>query len=66
MKVYTLRIDREATLDEIEKIDGVQVRVPDSMKKATAERMILGSVPNVKKYYYTIHCVSGLGVSGLE
>ena len=61
MKVYTLRIDREAMLKEIDDIDGVSVRVPDNMNKSDAEKMILNNVPNISKYYYAIHCVDKIG-----
>ena len=57
MKVYTLRIDREAMKRELEDIDGIQVRVPNNMDKADAEDMITTSVPNVTKYSYSIYCV---------
>ena len=57
MKVYTLRIDREAMKRELEDIDGVQVRVPNDMHKADAEKMMVTSIPNLTKYYYSIHCV---------
>ena len=57
MKVYTLRIDREAMQREIKDIDGVMIRVPDSMGKADAEKMMVTSIPNLTKYYYRIHCV---------
>lgn len=60
MKVYTLRIDREAMRNEIDSIDGVSVRLPDSMSKSDAEKMIVNNIPDISKYYYSIHCVDNM------
>ena len=57
MSVYTLRIDREAVNDEIDEIDGVMVRVPRTLKKRDAERMITNNIPNLGHYPYKIYRV---------
>ena len=57
MSVFSLRIDREAVNDEIDEIDGVMVRVPRTLKKRDAERMIISNIPNLQKYPYKIYRV---------
>ena len=55
MKVFTLRIDKDTILKEIEELDGVQVKVPDTMSNEDVEDMMINHVPELHKYYYNIH-----------
>ena len=54
MKVFTLRIDKETILKEIEELDGIQVKVPDTMSNEDVEDMMINHVPELHKYYYNI------------
>ena len=55
MKVFTLSIDKETILKEIEELDGIQVKVPDTMSNEDVEKMMINHVPELHKYYYAIH-----------
>jgi hypothetical protein len=66
MKVVTLRIDREAMLKEMEDIDGVQVRVPDTMSNEDAEKMMIDHVPELHKYYYNVYTAKNMIGSRVE
>jgi len=54
MKVFTLRIDKETILKEMEELDGIQVKVPDTMSNEDVEKMMINHVPELHKYYYNI------------
>ena len=55
MKVITINIDKESVLQEIQMLDGIQVKVPDTMSNEDVEKMIISHVPELNKYYYAIH-----------
>jgi len=55
MKVFTLRIDKDTILKEMEELDGIQVKVPDTMSNEDVEKMMINHVPELHKYYYNIH-----------
>ena len=55
MKVITISIDKETILKEMEELDGIQVKVPDTMSNEDVEKMIISHVPELNKYYYDIH-----------
>ena len=61
MKVFTLRIDKEAMLKEMDDIDGVQVRVPNTMSNEDAEKMMVNYIPELHKYYYHVYKVENSG-----
>ena len=55
MKVITISIDKESVLQEIQMLDGIQVKVPDTMSNEDVEKMLINNVPELHKYYYNIH-----------
>ena len=55
MKVITINIDKESVLQEIQMLDGIQVKVPDTMSNEDVEKMMINHVPELHKYYYDIH-----------
>ena len=55
MKVITINIDKESVLQEIQMLDGIQVKVPDTMSNEDVEKMLINNVPELHKYYYNIH-----------
>ena len=55
MKVITINIDKESVLQEIQMLDGIQVKVPDTMSNEDIEKMLINNVPELHKYYYDIH-----------
>ena len=55
MKVITIRIDKDTILKEMEELDGIQVKVPDTMSNEDVEKMMINHVPELHKYYYNIH-----------
>ena len=55
MKVITINIDKESVLQEIQMLDGIQVKVPDTMSNEDVEKMLINHVPELHKYYYNIH-----------
>ena len=55
MKVITIRIDKDTILKEMEELDGIQVKVPDTMSNEDIEKMLINNVPELHKYYYDIH-----------
>ena len=54
MKVITISIDKETILKEMEELDGIQVKVPDTMSNEDVEKMMINHVPELHKYYYNI------------
>ena len=54
MKVITIRIDKDTILKEMEELDGIQVKVPDTMSNEDVEKMLINNVPELHKYYYII------------
>ena len=54
MKVITIRIDKDTILKEMEELDGIQVKVPDTMSNEDIEKMLINNVPELHKYYYNI------------
>ena len=54
MKVITINIDKESVLQEIQMLDGIQVKVPDTMSNEDIEKMLINNVPELHKYYYNI------------
>ena len=54
MKVITIRIDKDTILKEMEELDGIQVKVPDTMSNEDVEKMMINHVPELHKYYYNI------------
>tara|TARA_R100000900_G_scaffold13098_1_gene11211 strand:+ start:2367 stop:2654 length:288 start_codon:yes stop_codon:yes gene_type:complete len=54
MKVITIRIDKESMLQEMQELDGIQVKVPDTMSNEDVEKMMINHVPELHKYYYNI------------
>ena len=55
MKVITIRIDKDTILKEMEELDGIQVKVPDTMSNEDVEKMMINHVTELHKYYYDIH-----------
>ena len=55
MKVITINIDKESVLQEIQMLDGIQVKVPDTMSNEDIEKMLINNVPELHKYYYNTH-----------
>ena len=55
MKVITIRIDKDTILKEMEELDGIQVKVPDTMSNEDVEKMMINHVPELHKYYYNTH-----------
>ena len=55
MKVITISIDKDAILKEIEELEQIQVRVPDTMSNEDVEKMLINNVPELHKYYYNTH-----------
>ena len=55
MKVITINIDKESVLQEIQMLDGIQVKVPDTMSNEDVEKMLINHVPELHKYYYNTH-----------
>ena len=55
MKVFTISIDKETILKEMEELDGIQVKVPNTMSNEDVEKMMINHVPELHKYYYDIH-----------
>ena len=55
MKVITINIDKESVLQEIQMLDGIQDKVPDTMSNEDVEKMMINHVPELHKYYYDIH-----------
>ena len=55
MKVITISIDKDAILKEIEELEEIQVRVPNTMSNEDVEKMLINHVPELHKYYYNIH-----------
>ena len=55
MKVITISIDKDAILKEIEELDEIQVRVPNTMSNEDVEKMLINHVPELHKYYYNTH-----------
>ena len=55
MKVITINIDKESVLQEIQMLDGIQVKVPDTMSNEDVEKMMINHVHELHKYYYDIH-----------
>ena len=39
----------------MEEVDGIQVKVPDTMSNEDVEKMMINHVPELHKYYYDIH-----------
>ena len=54
MKVITIRIDKDTILKEMDELDGIQVKVPDTMSNEDIEKMLINNVPELHKYYYNI------------
>ena len=50
MKVITINIDKESVLQEIQMLDGIQVKVPDTMSNEDVEKMLINNVPELHKY----------------
>ena len=55
MKVITISIDKEAILKELEELEEIQVRVPNTMSNEDVEKMLINHVPELHKYYYNTH-----------
>jgi|TARA_R100000231_G_scaffold23653_1_gene22165 hypothetical protein len=55
MKVITISIDKDAILKEIEELEEIQVRVPNTMSNEDVEKMLINHVPELHKYYYNTH-----------
>ena len=55
MKVITISIDKDAILKEIEELQEIQVRVPNTMSNEDVEKMLINHVPELHKYYYNTH-----------
>ena len=55
MKVITISIDKDAILKEIEELEQIQVRVPNTMSNEDVEKMLINHVPELHKYYYNTH-----------
>ena len=55
MKVITISIDKDAILKEIEELEEIQVRVPNTMSNEDVEKMLINHVPELHKYYYNPH-----------
>ena len=55
MKVITSSIDKDAILKEIEELEEIQVRVPNTMSNEDVEKMLINHVPELHKYYYNAH-----------
>ena len=55
MKVITISIDKDAILKEIEELEDIQVRVPNTMSNEDVEKMLINHVPELHKYYYNTH-----------
>ena len=55
MKVITISIDKDAILKEIEELEEIQVRVPNTMSNEVVEKMLINHVPELHKYYYNTH-----------
>ena len=55
MKVITISIDKDAILKEIEELEEIQVRVPNTMSNEDVEKMMINHVPELHKYYYNTH-----------
>ena len=55
MKVFTISIDKDAILKEIEELEQIQVRVPNTMSNEDVEKMLINHVPELHKYYYNTH-----------
>jgi len=54
MKVITIRIDKDTILKEMDELDGIQVKVPNTMSNEDVEKMLINNVPELHKYYYNI------------
>ena len=55
MKVITISIDKDAILKEIEELEEIQVRVPNTMSNEDVEKMLINHVPELHRYYYNTH-----------
>ena len=58
MKVITISIDKDAILKEIEELEQIQVRVPNTMSNEDVEKMLINHVPELHKYYYHLQSQS--------
>jgi len=54
MKIITINNDKESVLQEIQMLDGIQVKVPDTMSNEDVEKMLINNVPELHKYDYKI------------
>ena len=41
--------------EEIEELEEIQVRVPNTMSNEDVEKMLINHVPELHKYYYNTH-----------